>query len=53
MDVYQIAYMPFRVVVWPDFVLVIVTAVIICFLATIIPSRQLRRGSYLDRLPVA
>ncbi|MEP7308140.1 MAG: ABC transporter permease [Acidobacteriota bacterium] len=43
MDVYQIAYMPFRVVLWPDFVLVIVTAVIICFLATILPSRQAAR----------
>jgi lipoprotein-releasing system permease protein len=43
MDVYQIAYMPFRVILWPDFVLVILTAVIICFLATIIPSRQAAR----------
>jgi len=43
MDVYQIAYMPFRVVVWPDFVLVVVAAVIICFLATILPSRQAAR----------
>jgi lipoprotein-releasing system permease protein len=42
-DVYQVSYMPFRVVLWPDFVLVVVAAVIICFLATIIPSRQAAR----------
>ena len=39
MDVYQIAYIPF--VVEPvDFVVVIVGAVAICFVATIYPSRQ-------------
>ena len=43
MDVYQVSYMPFKVVMWPDFVLVIVTAVIICFVATIVPSRQAAR----------
>ena len=43
MDVYQVSYMPFRVVLWPDFVLVVVTAVIICFVATILPSRQAAR----------
>src|SRR5262249_47826638 len=43
MDVYQVSYMPFKVVIWPDFVLVVVAAVIICFLATIIPSRQAAR----------
>jgi len=42
MDVYQIAYIPF--VVEPvDFVVVIVSAVLICFLATIYPSRQAAR----------
>jgi lipoprotein-releasing system permease protein len=43
MDVYQVSYMPFRVLLWPDFVLVIVTAVVICFVATIVPSRQAAR----------
>jgi len=43
MDVYQISYMPFHVVLWPDFVLVILTAVLICFGATILPSRQAAR----------
>lgn len=42
MDVYQVAYVPF--VVQPlDFVVVIVSAVLICFLATIYPSRQASR----------
>ena len=42
MDVYQIAHVPF--VVRPlDFVIVIVSAVIICFLATLYPSRQAAR----------
>jgi lipoprotein-releasing system permease protein len=41
-DVYQIAYVPF--VVEPlDFTIVIVSAVVICFLATIYPSRQAAR----------
>jgi len=43
MDVYQVSYMPFKVLLWPDFVLVIVTAVVICFVATIVPSRQAAR----------
>lgn len=39
MDVYQVSYVPF--VVQPfDFAVVIVSAVFICFLATIYPSRQ-------------
>jgi len=42
MDVYQIAYVPF--IVQPfDFAIVIVSAIIICFLATIYPSRQASR----------
>jgi lipoprotein-releasing system permease protein len=41
-DVYQIAYVPF--VVEPlDFTIVILSAVVICFLATIYPSRQAAR----------
>jgi lipoprotein-releasing system permease protein len=43
MDVYQVSYMPFRVILWPDFFLVILTAVMICFVATILPSRQAAR----------
>jgi lipoprotein-releasing system permease protein len=42
MDVYQISYVPF--VIQPiDFVVVILAAVAICFLATIYPSRQAAR----------
>jgi len=39
MDVYQVAHVPF-VVLWRDFALVVVSAVVVCFLATIYPSRQ-------------
>ena len=43
MDVYQVSYIPF--VVEPlDFAVVIVSAVLICFLATIYPSRQASRA---------
>ena len=42
MDVYQIAYVPFVVTPF-DFLVVIVSAVVICFLATIYPSRQASR----------
>ena len=38
-DVYQIAYIPFIVTV-TDFLTVVVSAIVICFLATIYPSRQ-------------
>jgi lipoprotein-releasing system permease protein len=42
MDVYQVAHLPF--IVQPfDFVLVVIAAVAICFLATIYPSRQAAR----------
>jgi lipoprotein-releasing system permease protein len=42
MDVYQVSYVPF--VVEPrDFTLVVLSAVAICFLATIYPSRQAAR----------
>ena len=42
MDVYQVAYVPF--VVQPlDFVVVVVSAIVICFLATLYPSRQASR----------
>jgi lipoprotein-releasing system permease protein len=39
MDVYQVAYVPFRVLPL-DLTLVVVGAIVICFLATIYPSRQ-------------
>jgi len=42
-DVYQVSYMPFRVVLFPDFTLVVIMAVIICFVATLYPSRQAAR----------
>jgi lipoprotein-releasing system permease protein len=38
-DVYQISHLPFTVLP-QDFVLVIVAAVVVCFVATIYPSRQ-------------
>jgi lipoprotein-releasing system permease protein len=42
MDVYQVSYVPF--VVQPlDLAVVIVAAILICFLATIYPSRQASR----------
>ena len=42
MDVYQVSYVPF--VVQPfDFVVVIISAIVICFLATLYPSRQASR----------
>ena len=41
-DVYQVAYVPF-VVLPRDFIIVIVSAVVICFIATIYPSRQASR----------
>ncbi len=42
MDVYQVSYVPF--VVQPfDFALVVVSAILICFVATIYPSRQASR----------
>jgi lipoprotein-releasing system permease protein len=41
-DVYQVAYVPFIVTV-KDFLTVVVSAIVICFLATIYPSRQAAR----------
>jgi lipoprotein-releasing system permease protein len=38
-DVYQVSYVPFTVLPF-DFVVVIISAIVICFLATIYPSRQ-------------
>lgn len=39
MDVYQVSYVPFVVLPF-DFAIVVIAAVVICFLATIYPSRQ-------------
>jgi lipoprotein-releasing system permease protein len=39
MDVYQISYVPFTLE-WSDFFIVIISAIAICFVATIYPSRQ-------------
>jgi lipoprotein-releasing system permease protein len=41
-DVYQISHVPFTIVPW-DLTVVVVTAVVICFLATIYPARQAAR----------
>jgi lipoprotein-releasing system permease protein len=41
-DVYQVAYVPF-VVLPRDFTVVIVSAIVICFVATLYPSRQASR----------
>jgi lipoprotein-releasing system permease protein len=43
MDVYQVSYVPFVVHLWPDLTLVLVSAIVICFLATLYPSRQASR----------
>jgi len=39
LDVYQISYVPFRLEAL-DFTIVVVVAILMCFLATIYPSRQ-------------
>jgi lipoprotein-releasing system permease protein len=39
LDVYQISHVPFRLELF-DFVVVVASAIVICFLATIYPSRQ-------------
>ena len=41
-DVYQISHIPFTLE-WQDLVVVIVSAIVICFVATIYPSRQAAR----------
>ena len=42
MDIYQVSHLPFTVLPF-DFVIVVVVAIIVCFLATIYPSRQAAR----------
>ncbi|MBA2302487.1 MAG: ABC transporter permease [Acidobacteria bacterium] len=39
LDVYQISHVPFRLEL-ADFVIVVISAIVICFIATIYPSRQ-------------
>jgi len=41
-DVYQVSYLPFRVMPW-DLFLVVVGAIVVCFFATLYPSRQAAR----------
>jgi lipoprotein-releasing system permease protein len=41
-DVYQVSYVPFTIQAF-DFVLVIVAAIVICFVATLYPARQAAR----------
>ena len=38
-EVYQVTYLPFKLLPW-DFTVVVIGAVIVCFLATLYPSRQ-------------
>ena len=38
-DVYQVSHLPFTILP-RDFILVVISAVVICFVATIYPSRQ-------------
>lgn len=41
-DVYQVTYLPFRVLPW-DLITTVLGAVVVCFLATLYPSRQAAR----------
>ena len=41
-DVYQVSYLPFKLVPW-DLVTVVVAAILVCFVATMYPSRQAAR----------
>jgi len=49
MDVYQIAYVPF-VIEGADLAVVVASAIVICFLATIYPARQAARLDPVDAL---
>jgi lipoprotein-releasing system permease protein len=49
MDVYQIAYVPF-VIEWTDLAVVVAIAIVICFLATVYPSRQAAKLDPVDAL---
>ena len=41
-DVYQVSYLPFKLLPW-DLFTVVVVAIFVCFLATLYPSRQAAR----------
>lgn len=41
-DVYQVSYLPFKLLPW-DLVTVVIGAIVVCFLATLYPSRQAAR----------
>ncbi len=41
-DVYQVSYLPFKLLPW-DLVMVVMAAVLVCFVATLYPSRQAAR----------
>jgi lipoprotein-releasing system permease protein len=49
MEVYQIAYIPF-VIEWQDLAVVVAAAIVICFAATIYPSRQAAKLDPVDAL---
>ena len=41
-DVYQVTYLPFKLLPW-DAIVVVLGAVVVCFFATLYPSRQAAR----------
>jgi lipoprotein-releasing system permease protein len=41
-DVYQVSYLPFKLLPW-DLAFVVVAAIVVCFVATLYPSRQAAR----------
>ena len=41
-DVYQVTYLPFKLLPW-DLAVVVMGAVVVCFVATLYPSRQAAR----------
>ena len=41
-DVYQVSYLPFKLLPW-DLAVVVVSAIVVCFVATLYPSRQAAR----------
>jgi lipoprotein-releasing system permease protein len=41
-DVYQVSYLPFKLVPW-DLAVIVVSAIVVCFVATLYPSRQASR----------
>ncbi len=41
-DVYQVSYLPFKLLPW-DLAVIVVSAIVVCFFATLYPSRQAAR----------